>query len=119
VFCREAGSWLPYYLTSHILRKSREVVSRCLPPGVFMETPFLDITSFIASLAADLDSWMSSNRLSLHSSKTQMIWLGTRQQLLKLDFALLAAQFPQFTILISVRDLGYTGQHSFFLSSHL
>src|SRR6218665_2235399 len=70
VFCREAGSWLPYsplfpvffmslyffhkllhhtqsfpppwsfsYLTSHILGKSREVVSRCLPPGVFTETP--------------------------------------------------------------------------------
>src|SRR6218665_683816 len=54
---------------------------------------FLDITS---SLAADLDSWMSSNRLSLNPSKTQLIWLGTRQQLLKLDFALLAAQFPQY-----------------------
>src|SRR6218665_1095253 len=58
---------------------------------------FLDITSSIASLAADLDSWMSSNRLSLNPSKTQLIWLGTRQQLLKLDFALFAAQFPQFT----------------------
>src|SRR6218665_1524385 len=52
---------------------------------------FLDITSSIASLAADLDSWMSSNRLSLNPSKTQLISLGTRQQLLKLDFALLAA----------------------------
>src|SRR6218665_1361112 len=50
---------------------------------------FLDIISSIASLAADLDSWMSSNRLSLNPSKTQLIWLGTRQQLLKLDFALL------------------------------
>src|SRR6218665_3908906 len=38
---------------------------------------FLDITSSIASLAADLDSWMSSNRLSLNPSKTQLIWLGT------------------------------------------
>src|SRR6218665_1554989 len=27
---------------------------------------FLDITSSIASIAADLDSWMSSNRLSLN-----------------------------------------------------
>src|SRR6218665_3236649 len=68
----------------------------------------LDITSPIASLAADLDSWMSSNRLSLNPSKTQLIWLGTLQQLLKLDFALLAAQFPQFTFLTSVRDLGVT-----------
>src|SRR6218665_371107 len=80
---------------------------------------FLDITSSIASLAADLDSWMSSNRLSLNPSKTQRIWLGTRQQLLKLDFALLAAQFPQFTFLTSVRDLGVTLDNAFFLSSHL
>ena len=49
---------------------------------------FLDITSSIASLAADLDSWMSSNRLSLNPSKTQLIWLGTRQQLLKLHLSL-------------------------------
>src|SRR6218665_1816560 len=69
---------------------------------------FLDITSSIASIAADLDSWRSSNRLSLNPSKTQLIWLGTRQQLIKLDFALLAAQFPQFTFLTSVRDLGVT-----------
>src|SRR6218665_648191 len=39
---------------------------------------------------------------------THLIWLGTRQQLLKLDFALLAAQFPQITFLTSVRDLGVT-----------
>src|SRR6218665_2994674 len=77
---------------------------------------FLDITSSIASLAADLDSWMSCNRLSLNPSKTQLIWLGTRQQLLKLDFALLAAQFPQFTFLTSVRDLGVILWTTLFLS---
>src|SRR6218665_1830633 len=49
---------------------------------------FLVLTSSIASLAADLDSWMSSNRLSLNPSKTQLIWLGTRQQLLKLHLSL-------------------------------
>src|SRR6218665_1235054 len=45
---------------------------------------FLDITSPVASLAADLDSCMSSNRLSLNPSKTQLIWLGTPPPLLKL-----------------------------------
>jgi len=40
---------------------------------------FLDITSSIASLAADLDSWMSSNCMSLNPSRTQLIWLGTCQ----------------------------------------
>src|SRR6218665_1780831 len=32
-----------------------------------------------------LGSWMSSNRLRLNPHKTQFIWLGTRQQLAKLD----------------------------------
>src|SRR6218665_1369609 len=80
---------------------------------------FLDITSSIASLAADLDSWMSSNRLSLNPSKTQLIWLGTRQQLLKLDFALLTTQFPQFTFLTSFRDLGVTLDNTLSFSAHI
>ena len=46
---------------------------------------------------------MSSNRLRLNSSKTQFIWLGTRQQLAKI-----AQEFPQFTFSSSVRDLGVT-----------
>src|SRR6218665_2370134 len=46
VFCSWAGSWLPYYLTSHILRKSREMVPRCLPLGVFTETPSPASVSF-------------------------------------------------------------------------
>src|SRR5688572_9093864 len=51
---------------------------------------------------------MSSNRLSLNFSKTQLIWLGTRQQLIKLDYDLLAKQFPQFTFSTNVRNLGVT-----------
>src|ERR1700733_192264 len=31
------------------------------------------------------ESWMSSNRLRLNFAKTQLIWLGTRQQLDRLD----------------------------------
>ena len=62
---------------------------------------------------------MSSNRLSLNPSKTQLIWLGTRQQLLKLDFALLAAQFPQLTFLTFVRDLGVTLDNNLSFSAHI
>ena len=49
---------------------------------------------------------MSSNRLRLNPSKTQFIWLGTRQQLAKLDLCALSTQFPLFTFCTSVRDLG-------------
>src|SRR6218665_3069916 len=85
-----------YYASGHLYADDIQAYVHGPP------SQFLDITSSIASLAADLDSWMSSNHLSLNPSKTQLIWLGTRQQLLKLDFALIAAQFPQFTFLTSV-----------------
>src|SRR6218665_3220152 len=70
------------------------------------------LTSLLASkielLSNDLNSWMSSNRLSLNSAKTQLIWFGTPQQLLKLDHALLSDRFPHFTFHTTVRDLGVT-----------
>src|SRR6218665_1697483 len=44
-----------------------------------------------------LGSWMSSNRLRLNPHKTQFIWLGTRQQLAKLDLVALTSAFPHFT----------------------
>ena len=28
-----------------------------------------------------IDAWMSSNRLKMNADKTQLLWLGTRQQL--------------------------------------
>src|SRR6218665_1702491 len=45
---------------------------------------------------------------SLNSAKTQLIWFGTPQQLLKLDHALLSYRFPHFTFHTTVRDLGVT-----------
>jgi len=59
------------------------------------------------SQAADtLNAWMSSNRLRLNSLKTQYIWLGTRQQLDKLNLESLAAEFPSIKFSTSVRNLG-------------
>ena len=55
-----------------------------------------------------LVAWMSSNRLRLNPSKTQYIWLGTRQQLAKLDLAAMAVRFPHIAFSLSVRDLGLT-----------
>ena len=57
-----------------------------------------------------LVAWMSSNRLWLNPSKPQYIWLGTRQQLAKLDLAAMAASFPHilYSLLVTVRDLWVT-----------
>ena len=57
----------------------------------------ISLVGSIDSLSHDLHSWMSANRLSLNSSKTQLIWFGTKQQLLKLDLPLLTSMYPDFT----------------------
>src|SRR5688572_11237508 len=61
---------------------------------------------------------MSSNRLSLNSFKTQLIWFGKPQQLLKLDYNLLSEKFPHFTFSSSVRDLGVTLDSSLTFTEH-
>ena len=62
---------------------------------------------------------MSSNRLRLNSPKTQFIWLGTRQQLAKLDMAAIAAAFPLFVFSSAVRDLGVTLDQELTLAPHI
>src|SRR5688572_7422816 len=62
---------------------------------------------------------MSSNRLSLNSSETQLIWFGTPQLLLKLDYNLLSEKFPHFTFSSSVRDLGVTLDRSLTFTEHI
>src|SRR6218665_456680 len=66
-----------------------------------------------------LTNWMSSNRLTLNSAKTQLIWFGTPQQLLKLDHALLSDRFPHFTFHTTVRDLGVTLDSALTFSQHI
>ena len=41
--------------------------------------------SRVTECIADVDTWMSSNRLKLNSDKTQFIWLGSRYQRQKVD----------------------------------
>src|SRR6218665_1035129 len=65
-------------------------------------------TRVMSSIMRALETWMSPNRLRLNSAKTQFIWLGTRQQLSRLDMAALSDAFPLLTFSSAVRDLGVT-----------
>jgi len=38
-----------------------------------------------------IDAWMRSNRLRMNANKTQLVWLGTRQQLTTTELPLLSA----------------------------
>src|SRR6218665_55137 len=62
----------------------------------------------ITRVSLDLHFWMKTNRLNLNPSKSQLIWFGTQQQLLKLDHKLIASTFPDFTFSSNVRELGVT-----------
>src|SRR6218665_3291557 len=62
-------------------------------------------TRVMSSIMRALETSMSSNRFRLNSAKTQFIWLGTRQQLSRLDMAALSDAFPLLTFSSAVRDL--------------
>ena len=49
---------------------------------------------------------MSSNRLKLNASKTEFIWIGTRQQLSKVEEEALMVCGQSVTPTVKVRDLG-------------
>ena len=66
-----------------------------------------------------LQSWMSINRLRLNPSKTEFIWLGTRQQLAKIDFSALSTAFPLFSFSTSVRDLGVILDQELSFTKHI
>ena len=66
-----------------------------------------------------LNTWMSSNRWlhAINPHKTQYIWLGTRQQLEKLDYIYesLSAEFPNVLFSTSVRGpWGHLGPRTIF-----
>jgi hypothetical protein len=75
----------------------------------YVHCPAVNAVSAAHSMQLAIDSlgsWMSSNRLRLNPSKTQFIWLGTRQQLAKIDLCAQSTNFPLFSFSTSVRDLG-------------
>src|SRR6218665_186830 len=58
-------------------------------------------------------------RLRLNPSKTQYIWLGTRQQLAKLDLAAMALRFPHIAFSLTVRYLGLTLDQQLTFAPHI
>ena len=55
-----------------------------------------------------IDAWLSSNRLKLNSDKTQFIWLGSRQQLLKVGIESVTLLGGTVIFHSSVNDIGVT-----------
>src|SRR6218665_1955412 len=76
-------------------------------------------TQVMTFIMGALKAWMFSNRLRLNSAKIQFIWLGTRQQLARLDMAALSDAFPLLTFSSAVRDLGVTLDCQLTFATHI
>src|SRR5664279_2705787 len=66
-----------------------------------------------------VNQWMTSNRLKLNTEKTQVVWIGTRQQLEK--FNIREIQLSTSTVLFSsaVSNLGVTVDNRLTMSDHI
>jgi hypothetical protein len=75
------------------------------------------VTRLLACIA-EVNRWMSSNRLKLNADKTEFIWLGTRQQLSKLSSQPLAVGSQHITPVHCARDLGVILDDKLTLDAH-
>ena len=66
-----------------------------------------------------ISTWMSSNRLKLNGDKTQFIWMGSRQRLMKIQQTALFVQGAELSPLSSVRDLGFIMDSKLTMSDHV
>ena len=62
--------------------------------------------SLVVDCIAEMDRWMASNRLKLNADKTQFIWLGSRQQLLKVEIDSIQLGSGSVSLKSSVNNLG-------------
>jgi len=65
------------------------------------------VQQFVACVEEAIDAWMRSNRLKMNADKTQLIWLGTKQQLDKLSITELSLLSARVTFSCMVYDLGF------------
>ena len=72
-----------------------------------------------ADCLMEIDNWMNCNRLKLNTDKTQIIWLGGRQQLAKLHVGPISVQSASVAALSSVVDLGVHLDEQLSMSEHV
>ena len=78
---------------------------------VYITTPAKDAAAAVARLSvtiADINDWMKASRLRLNPSKTQVMWLGTKQRLDKMDLWINDIRLPStvVTVVDSAWNLG-------------
>jgi len=67
----------------------------------------------------DVEAWMSSSRLRLNPDKTQVLWLGFKFQLLKVDIQYVPVLTTSAKIVDTARDLGVVIDRPLTMSDHV
>jgi hypothetical protein len=72
-----------------------------------------------SACVTDVAKWMSINRLRLNPSKTQVMWLGSRQQLQKITITEVNILSSTVTVVNTARDLGVVIDSQLTMSAHV
>jgi len=89
---------------------------------LYINCPAADAVVAIRQLGAcvaDVDAWMKANRLRLNPQKTQLIWLGSRQQLEKLNMVDIELVSASLSPLSAVHKLGVTIDSRLTMADHV
>jgi len=79
----------------------------------------IQLVETISLVSLDLHLLMETNMLNWNPSKTQLIWLGSWQQLMKLDQKLIASSFPYLAFSSGVCVLGVTLDSALTFADHM
>jgi len=72
-----------------------------------------------AACLTDVEAWLRANRLRLNPTKTQVMWLGSSQQLAKLDITHVRVLSSCVAVQDTARDLGVVIDSQLSLSAHV
>jgi len=75
--------------------------------------------SKLSACVAHLHRWLSANRLRLNPAKTQIMWLGSSQQLMKVDIRDIPILTTTVQVTDTARDLGVVIDSQLSLAAHV
>ena len=78
-----------------------------------------EAVSKLTNALVDIKKWMDGSRLKLNAEKTQLVWVGTRQQLEKVDIETVDILESNVQVSSSVKDLGVLIDNSLSMSGHV
>ena len=92
--------------------------SICTCSAVYLSTPAKDAVTAVDRLSTcvtDINDWMTASRLRLNPTKTQVMWLGSSEQLGKI----VVREMPLLSTRVTVVDLGVVLDRQLSLDAHM